>query len=344
MKLNPLTLSPLLLLASFSTLAEPKVNVYGQVHVSIDHLDNGNESGLNISSNSSRIGVKAAHEIQPGLHVIGQIETLVRIEEGDTSSDFFDARDTFIGLKGRFGMIRLGFFDTPMKKVRSRTDFFGDKVGDARNIVAGGGVSLDKRFRNGIHYQSPVFDNFTLDLHYSTNDATGSSAQNENDALSTSVTYQREGFLVILAYEQQNQLDNALGQAVKAQRGLRLGTRYRINEYWQLTAFYQQSEDFNGGDRDAWGLGVGYKLGHYNLAAQFYQATKAANAESDATMLAVGIDRQFNSALNFYSAIAVTNNAEQANFNASAGGHGKRLAISQGADPMAISVGAIYRF
>lgn len=77
-------------------------------------------------------------------------------------------------------MARIGYFDTPMKKVRSRTDFFGDKIGDARNIVSGGGVSLDKRFRNGIHYQSPVFSNLTVDVHYSTNDATGSQGEIAN--------------------------------------------------------------------------------------------------------------------------------------------------------------------
>lgn len=107
---------------------------------------------------------------------------------------------------------------------------------------------------------------------------------------------------------------------------------------------YQQSSNFTGGDRDAWGFGVGYKLGEYNLAAQYYQAGKADNAQSDATMLALGVDRALGKSLNFYLALALTDNADNANFNVSAGGHGKRLTISPGADPMAISFGTIYKF
>src|SRR5690606_3840804 len=32
--------------------------LYGQLHVSLDHLDNGDDSALNLSSNRSRLGVK----------------------------------------------------------------------------------------------------------------------------------------------------------------------------------------------------------------------------------------------------------------------------------------------
>ncbi|GHG68978.1 porin [Alishewanella longhuensis] len=344
MKLSYAAACVLFVISPVSYAKAADIAFYGQIHVSLDQLDNDANNAFNVSSNSSRIGVKATHEVQQGLNVIGQIEALVRIEEGDTNSDYFDARDTFVGLQGSFGTARVGFFDTPMKKVRSRTDFFGDKVGDARNIVAGGGVNLDKRFRNGIHYQSPVLNNLTFDLHYSSNDATGSTTENENDAVSSSVTYQASGLTVMLAYERQNQLDDAQGQAVAARSGMRLGTRYKLNEQWQLAAFYQQSSNFNGGDRDAWGLGVGYKFGQYNLAAQYYQAGKADNAQSNATMLALGIDRSFSQSFNCYLAFAVTDNAEQANFNVSAGGHGKRLSISPGADPMAISFGTIYKF
>lgn len=344
MKISRAAVSIILMFSPLAYTQAADITFYGQIHVSLDQLDNEANNALNLSSNSSRIGFKAVHEVQPGLNVIGQIEALVRIEEGDTNNDFFDARDTFVGLQGHLGTARVGFFDTPMKKVRSRTDFFGDKVGDARNIVAGGGVNLDKRFRNGIHYQSPAIHNFTFDLHYSTNDATGSTTENENDAISSAMTYQANGLIVILAYERQNQLDDALGQAVAAQSGMRLGMRYKLNEQWQLAAFYQQSSNFNGGDRDAWGFGVGYTLGEYNLAAQYYQAGKADKAQSDAAMLALGVDRKLGKSLNFYLALALTDNADSANFNVSAGGHGKRLAISPGADPMALSFGTVYKF
>lgn len=344
MKLNPKTTFLLLTFPLIPLGHAADFKFYGLAHVSVDHQDNGEESGLNISSNASRIGVSATHQLESGIKVIAQYETLVRLDEGGNGSNFFDARDTFVGLQGNLGLIRIGFFDTPMKKVRSRTDFFGDKIGDARNIVSGGGVSLDKRFRNGIHYQSPTLENLTFDLHYSSNDATGSTVENENDAISTSVTYNASGLLVILAYERQNQLDDALGNAQAASTGVRLGARYKINDSWQVSGLVQQTKDFSGGDRDAWGLGVSYTLNAYEISTQYYRAGNADSANSDADMIAFGVSRAMDKALSLYSSMAFTNNSEAAAFNIAAAGHGKRLTISPGADPFAFSVGAIYRF
>ncbi|EIW87475.1 porin [Alishewanella agri BL06] len=61
-------------------------------------------------------------------------------------------------------------------------------------------------------------------------------------------------------------------------------------------------------------------------------------------MLALGVDRALNKSLSFYAAVAMTDNADRANFNVSAGGHGKRLTITPGADPVALSFGTIYKF
>lgn len=158
------------------------------------------------------------------------------------------------------------------------------------------------------------------------------------------MTYNADGLLVILAYERQNQLDNDEGLAVPSFSGIRLGTRYKLNDLWQLAAFYQQTKNFSGGDRDAWGLGVGYKLGAYDLSAQYYQAESADTSSSNASMLALGVDRALNKAFSMYAAVAMTDNAERANFNVSGAGHGKRLTIAPGADPVALSVGAIYKF
>lgn len=341
-KLNTALLLALLPVTSVTVAAEFKV--YGQAHLSVDQLDNGEKSGLNVSSNSSRIGVTAGHKLDSGIEVIAQIETLVRLDEGGNGSNYFDARDTFLGLQGKYGLVRAGYFDTPMKKVRSRTDFFGDKIGDARNIVSGGGVSLDKRFRNSLHYQSPTIENLTFDLHYSSNDATGSTLENENDAISSSVTYNANGLMMILAYERQNQLADAQGNTPAASTGLRLGARYKVNDSWQVSALLQQSRNFSGGDRDAWGVGVAYTLETYEIAAQYYQAGNGSANNSRANMLALGVSKAMDKALSLYTAIAFTDNAEAAAFTVAAAGHGKRVNVAPGQDPVGLSIGAIYRF
>lgn len=314
-----------------------ELGIYGRAHVSVDQLDNGNDSGLNIASNASRFGIRGSHQVQDNLKVLLQIESLIRLDEG---SGDWASRNSFIGLQGDFGLVRAGFFDTPMKLVRSRTDLFADQVGDARNIVRGGGVDLDRRFRNGLHYQSPAMQHITLDVHYSTHDRTGSTSDNKDDAISSSVTFDNKDLMLILAYERRNQLDNS------ALSGLRAGATYQLSEQWRLTAFWQSGENFAGGDRTAYGAGLAYRLNDaYSIKGQLYQASSADSDDSGATMLTLGVDRRFGRNLTLYGALAMTNNQQNANFNVSAGGgHGKSLTIDPGQDPYALSLGLIYNF
>lgn len=311
--------------------------IYGRVHLSVDQLDNGNDSGLNIASNSSRFGIRGSHQVQDNLVVLLQVESLIRLDEG---SGDWASRNSFLGLQGNFGLVRAGFFDTPLKNVRSRTDLFGDQVGDARNIVRGGGVDLDRRFRNGLHYQTPNLQNISLDLHYSSNDRTGSTTDNKDDALSGSVTFDNKELMLMLAYERRNRLDNT------TLSGMRAGASYRLNDQWRLTAFWQYSENFTGGDRTAYGVGAVYQINElYRVKGQLYHAGSADTNDTGATMLSLGIDRHFGRNLTLYGAAAMTNNQHNANFNVSAGGgHGKSLIIEPGQDPLALSIGVIYNF
>ena len=49
-------------------VAMADVTVYGRAHVSVDFLDDGADySETNLSSNSSRLGFKGNHEINPNL-------------------------------------------------------------------------------------------------------------------------------------------------------------------------------------------------------------------------------------------------------------------------------------
>ncbi|MDP4535798.1 porin [Alkalimonas collagenimarina] len=329
------------LAASCALLLNPlyatEFGIYGRAHLSVDQLDNGNDSGLNLASNASRFGIRGSHQVQDNLKVLLQIESLIRLDEG---SGDWASRNSFLGLQGDFGLVRAGFFDTPLKNVRSRTDLFGDQVGDARNIVRGGGVDLDRRFRNGLHYQTPAMQNITLDLHYSSNDRTGSTTDNKDDAYSGSVTFDNKALMVMLAYERRNRLDNP------ALSGIRAGASYRLTEQWRLTAFWQQSESFSGGDRSAYGVGAAYRINDaYSVKGQLYHAGSADADDSGATMVSLGVDRRFGRNLTLYGAAAMTNNQQNASFNVSAGGgHGKSLTIEPGQDPWALSVGVIYNF
>lgn len=135
------------------------VKVYGRAHVSLDYLDDGadyNEVGL--SSNSSRLGFKAEQKLENGMTVFGQIEQEINFASGSANDDLeFATRDTFVGLKGDFGQARVGRFDSPFKVARGPVNFFGDQLGDIRNVTRAGNLRFDERNANTIEYKSPKF-------------------------------------------------------------------------------------------------------------------------------------------------------------------------------------------
>src|SRR5690625_7542414 len=80
-----------------------------------------------------------------------QIEQQVDYDNGEA---FTSARDTFVGVRGSFGMVRVGQFDTPFKRARGPVNLFGDLVGDMRNLTRVCDARFDERNFNSMQYRS----------------------------------------------------------------------------------------------------------------------------------------------------------------------------------------------
>src|SRR5690606_2353465 len=124
--------------------------------------DGGDYSELNISSNSSRLGFKGNHEINPNLKAFFQIEQEINFT--NSNGDALTTRDTFVGLSGNFGAIQLGRFDSPFKVARGPANLFGDQVGDMKNLARVGDARFDERYDNTIQYTTPNFGGFNAKL------------------------------------------------------------------------------------------------------------------------------------------------------------------------------------
>jgi predicted porin len=311
----------------------------------VDQLDNGTDSGTNVSSNSSRIGFKANKELENGMKALFQVEQEIRYDNGSGAD--WASRDSFVGLSGDFGMVRLGFFDTPLKTVRSRTDLFGDQIGDARNLtrlrpVTGvatpsyppSGADFDTRFRNGIHYRTPSFNGLTGDIHYSTNttDTTNPPAD-DRDALSMSVTYRSKEAYVALAHEKYELNDYS---------AIRLGAYYDFGDL-RVTGLGQWADLKANGDVDVYGLGLRYKMGKTALKGQYYW-TDADGTNTDANMMALGLDYKLDKSTTVYAAYARTDNDDNAAFSMAGGGHGAQIVPTVGETIDGFSLGIIYNF
>lgn len=320
------------------------VDIYGRAHLSVDSLDNGEDSGTNVSSNSSRIGFKAKTEIEGGLEAFMQIEQNIRFDEGTGN---WASRDSFVGIRGDFGTVRLGQFDTPLKAVRGKVDMFGDRVGDIRNLTrtstsgntnANIGNVFDERYKNGVHYQAPKFGDFVFDVHYTPHNSTGATEDNVQESYSMSLAYDTKSFYAAIAYETfegQNDLDP---------NALRLGAYYDITDDFRVSGMYQSASDVPGGDRNVHGLGASYKMGDYTLRGQYYVAGDNDTDETGASMLVVGADRKLGKDLIMYVAYGITSNDDAAAFRVSAGGRDTSLAAIPGEDSSGLSLGIQYNF
>ena len=154
-----------LLLMSLSAITAPKV--YGKLNIALnnDGSDGVNEKEIDLISNSSRLGLKGQLEMQDGLVGLYQIEYQidpvdghardeVRGENGEieVTDSTFTQRNSYVGLKGSFGTLKLGKHDTPLKKASLKVDLFNDLKGDIKNITDG-----ENRITSFLGYDSPVF-------------------------------------------------------------------------------------------------------------------------------------------------------------------------------------------
>jgi predicted porin len=201
------------------------LNFYGRAHVSTDFLDNGDDSDLNVSSNSSRIGVRASTDLGEGLKGILQVETQINYDNGSGS---LANRDTFVGLEGGFGRVRFGQIDTPLKQIRSTVDVFGDQIGDLRNLTRLNGSTgapftgqdFDARFKNGVYYNTPSLNGFVFNFHYTPEVKEATNLDDDSAAYSTSLAYDAGNLYLAIAHEQWESVDDS--------SAIRLGARYKI--------------------------------------------------------------------------------------------------------------------
>lgn len=135
-----------------SAISAPKV--YGKLNMAVnnDGSDGVNEKEIDLVSNASRLGFKGKVDMKNGLTGIYQIEYQVDVTNDSTKGKTFDQRNSFVGLKGSFGTLKIGTHDTPLKLAQLKADLFNDLKGDIKNVHNG-----ENRIGSFFGYDSPTF-------------------------------------------------------------------------------------------------------------------------------------------------------------------------------------------
>ena len=131
-------------------------------------------SRLAVDSQNSYLGFRGERKFgNTGLKGIWQIEQSVEL---DTGTGVFSNRNSFLGLAGGFGTVKLGNMDTIYKEYGQVEEIFGLTSGNfisPSNVLSQIGIGnsstarFHERAKNSIQYQTPEFQGFQAGLQYS---------------------------------------------------------------------------------------------------------------------------------------------------------------------------------
>ena len=202
--------------AAFCAAAHAEVEIYG---LAMPFLDNAKTSGATqgapsdrpsqlpasaytgvndasrqrITVGTSNLGFRGYEDLSPDLKVVWQMESAFQLDQN--TGPGWGARDSKVGLKGKWGEVFMGQWDTPYKYISLpvnplRAGYVFDRTAITGNpgfgvpntttqftrIGAKPDASFDRRQGNSVQYWSPSLGGFSFRLQHSVDEGKGSVA------------------------------------------------------------------------------------------------------------------------------------------------------------------------
>ncbi|WMO16433.1 porin [Pseudoalteromonas piscicida] len=266
-------------------------SIYGKAEVQIANTDKGvmryTKEGTQIDAPFSRIGVKGTHGLSSDLKLVYKYEVQVKGFEHDDTTEPFSARNTYVGLEGKFGTVLVGRNDTRFKFSEGKIDQFNETQSDIAQVLAG-----QDRVGDSITYSSPKWNDFSFSLTYTPKD----DASNDETGFAATAIYgdralKNKDYYVALSHT------DSIGNLV--------ATRIALAYKWQklqLGAIIQDSENL-AKDKSGNGyvLSVSYQLDdNWRPKLQFAKDSSGLRHSEDATQWTLGTDYIFDKQTNLY--------------------------------------------
>lgn len=165
-------------------LATPAIadtTLYVQANLGLESAQaQGSPSVTRVSDYSSRIGLRGKAPLADGWRAIWQLETGMRLDDG--SSTHFASRDSYAGVAGPLGELRLGKHDSPYKLISGGLDLFGSRTASYSTLFHNNGAGwnnglpkVDSRLNNAVGYWTPSGRNWQFNLMYGADETRSSS-------------------------------------------------------------------------------------------------------------------------------------------------------------------------
>jgi predicted porin len=295
------------------------VRLYGSLNLDVELVRGGQADGTNptvnrVSSNSSRLGIRGSEYLGRGQVAIFQIESSI---QADTGGGTLAGRETFVGLQGDWGALKLGRFLTPYDDI---LPIFGNaptlttSLLSAAALWAQGPLSkieggFDVRLGNSIRYETPPLGGFVGELQYATRDSSGNADSLNNgdhaselrhaNVVSIGAFYSKGPLDLGVAYERDDKVrfantnDAALSIAggydfgtIAGAAGLRLGAVYERLRY-DTVSIDTITGELKRGDlkRDFWGVSATVPVGGGSIYAFWGHAGNGKGSAVDGTTI-----------------------------------------------------------
>jgi predicted porin len=140
---------------------------------------NNDKSRASVDVANSYLGFRGEEKLGGSLSTIWQIEQSL---EFDTGTGVWATRNSFLGLRGGFGTVKLGNMDTIYKEFGDQFSMFGISSGNFishSNQLSANGVGnsrlarFHERAPNSIQYLTPEFGDFQIGIQYSPDEIKG---------------------------------------------------------------------------------------------------------------------------------------------------------------------------
>ena len=191
---------------------------------------NGAPRVTGMSAGNSYLGFRGTEDMGGGLKAIFQLEGVVLVDNG-AAAGFGFGRNTFVGLEGNFGTVKLGHMDTVFKEYGDTLGILGISSGtpvSSSNILrkAPFGTSNASRFHerrsNSVRYDSPEVGGWQAGLQWATQE-NKTATLGPATTTSIGVKYDQGPFYASLAYEVHNNFFGGSANAPSAQRNNAVG-------------------------------------------------------------------------------------------------------------------------
>ncbi len=239
------------LAASGAAMAQSAVTIYGIADVVIHKDKNVSTQMTSGGFSTSRLGFRGTEDLGGGLKANFQLEQGLNLVNG-TGGTF--NRQSWVGLSGGFGELRLGNTTTPYDDVATAAGLgFDSNVFDSSDIMFTQDAYTG-RPGSVIYYATPDFGGFSAAVSYSLNAA-------KNDYTSLRVGYAAGPLAVNLAYQDESDANN--------RKYTVLNGAYDFGAFKLLAAYGNESEQ----DSDEYSIAVEVPLGGAITASLGYAAS-----------------------------------------------------------------------